>query len=328
MRDERETREAQAEELLSVVAHDLRNPLSCIQGYAEMLMSRELPAAEKQNLLGRILSCSRFAEQILEDLMDSTAIERGSFKTKPTRVLMTGLLRQAVETMEHTASARDVQLSLRGPEVDYPVQADPKRILQVVQNLVSNAIRHVDTGTGKVEVTLHDLDGELVVEVSDNGLGIAPEDVHAIFEKFVSLGDDRSRGSLGLGLFIARKIMELHGGRLWARSQGLGKGASFYFSLPKYDPDLAFRRYKDQRGMVTPPPRDLRAAPAGKPQPALAVAQAGPVAAPAARRPLGKRVIFQAALIATLVGAHLALARWLPRPSAVSGSLATSGPIR
>lgn len=248
---------ARGEELLPIVAHDLRNPIACIQGYAELLLARDPSPAERKQMLDRIVSCSRFAERIVEDLLDAEAAERGELSVKPRQAPASGLLRRAVELAEHCAQAKGVRLTLRGPDVDAPVLADPARIVQVLQNLLANAIRHSEAGTGAVEVRLHEAGEELVVEVSDNGRGIAPERLKRIFEKFYRGDEESGRGSLGLGLYIARSIVAQHGGRLWARSAGPGKGASFYFSLPKYDPEAAYREHKRRQGCATPPPRRL-----------------------------------------------------------------------
>lgn len=241
-------------ELLPIVAHDLRNPIACIQGYTELLLARESSPAERRTILDRILSCSRFAERIIEDLLDAEAIERGQLAVRTRQVLASSLMRRAVELAQHGAEAKGVRLVLRAPEADAPVLADPVRIVQVLQNLTANAIRHSEPGSGVVELRLHETGPELVFEVSDNGGGIAPERLERIFDKFYR-GDCSGRGNLGLGLFIARHIVERHGGRLWARSAGPGKGASFCFSLRRYEPEAAFRDYKRRLGCATPPPR-------------------------------------------------------------------------
>lgn len=248
---------SQAEELMQITAHDLRNPLSCIQGYTGMLLGKEMAEADRAKVLQRILSCSRFMEQIIEDILDTAAIERGEIELKKGQVLLPDLLRKSLELLDHTAASRRVSLSLEIGNAGDTALADPARILQVVQNLVSNAVKHVPAESGRVVVRLQEAGEELIVEVADNGEGIAPEHLEKIFEKFFQADAERARGSLGLGLFIARQIVELHGGRLWARSAGKGRGASFYFSLPKFQPEKAYQAYKAMRRMSTPPPRRI-----------------------------------------------------------------------
>ncbi|MBI4345690.1 MAG: HAMP domain-containing histidine kinase [Elusimicrobia bacterium] len=245
------------QELVAVVAHDLRNPLACIEGYAEFMMSRDLPAAERAKLLARILSCSRFMEQVIGDLLDLSAIEGGGFAVRKTQVRLSEVLAAAAESLAHSAESRGAALEVRGAPSAHWVQADPARIQQIVQNLVSNALKHVAQGTGRVEIVLHEFHDEFIIEVSDNGTGIDAANLDRLFDKFFR-ADPESKGSLGLGLFIARALVEAHDGRIWARSEGPGKGAQFFFSLPKFDPERAFAEYKAARGVPTPPPRKLR----------------------------------------------------------------------
>ncbi|MBI5200917.1 MAG: HAMP domain-containing histidine kinase [Elusimicrobia bacterium] len=297
------------EELVSMVAHDLRNPIACIEGYTGLLMARDMPQAERAKLLSRILSCSRFMEQIIEDLLDTAAVERGEFTVKKSQLMLPELLQNALDTMAHTAESRKVILSLTG-SATHTVEGDAARLQQVVQNLVGNAIKHVSVGTGRVDVKLHDSGDELIVEVSDNGEGIAPEHVEKIFQKFYSADTDRGRGSLGLGLFIATQIVERHGGKLWVKSDGKGKGASFFFSVPKFQPELAFEKYKQLRRSATPPPRRI------------AVAERMPAAVRGLWLPLALAV----SLIAATLGLHRGGS---PRPEPLRDALnAASGPLR
>lgn len=249
-----------AEELASAVAHDLRNPLSCVQGYADFIITRDPPREERDRLLERILSCSRFMEQVIENLLDSSALEHGRMSLNMTRVRVEALLREALEAMEHTAAARGVALELEAPEAASTVRADPTRLRQVIQNLVSNAIRHVPAGSGRVVIAVTESQGRLEVEVRDNGEGIAADQLERIFGKFRGEDGSRSRGSLGLGLFIARSIAELHGGRLWAESAGKGRGARLRLTLPLFEPETAYEEHKALRRCATPPPRTLPAA--------------------------------------------------------------------
>lgn len=276
-----------AEELVALVAHDLRNPLACVEGYAQILLEKEHPLEERRQLLRRILSCSRFAEQIIEDLLDLSAIERGTLEVRTASVALAGVLRRALETLEHGASVKGARLSLACSAADDLVVADEGRLRQVLQNLVSNALKHLPAGRGLILVRAYAAGEEIVIEVQDNGSGIAPEQLGRIFDKFYR-ADPATRGSLGLGLFIVRRIVEAHGGRVWAESEGEGKGASFFVTLPRFDPERRFREYKTQRGLATPPPRRSsslaalgRFAPAGRLVAIVAALAAG------ARRVLG-----------------------------------------
>lgn len=296
-----EVTRSQAEEMVSIVAHDLRNPLACIEGYTGLMLAKDMPQEERAKLLSRILSCSRFMEQIIEDLLDTAALERGELTVKKSQVQLPDLLHKALDAMSHSATSRRVTLSLSGTEVTLPVMGDASRLQQVVQNLVSNAIKHVPQGTGRVELRVHDLDRELVVEVSDNGEGIAPEHIDHVFEKFYSADGERARGSLGLGLFIATQIVEQHGGRLWVKSEGKGRGTSFYFSVPKSEPERAFNEYKALRRLATPPPRRI------------------PELAPIFTPSLSRGLALQLALAGALLAAYAGLSHLRQQPSSPMG---------
>lgn len=251
-----ESRPRQAEELLAIAAHDLRNPLTCIEGYAQLLLSRELPPEERAKMLQRIVSCSRFAEQIVEDVLDASALDRGALPVRKSQVALPGVLRQALETMEPAAAVRGATLTLRCPQAPRAVLADAARIAQVVQNLVGNALKHLPAAGGRVEVSVDDRGLEIQIEVLDNGSGIEPAQLDRLFQKYYQ-AEGRCRSSLGLGLHIAKSIVEAHGGAIWARSEGLGLGACFAFTLPAYDPERAYLGYKAARGVATPPPRPV-----------------------------------------------------------------------
>ena len=245
-----------AQELLAIVAHDIRNPLMCIEGYAELLLSRDLTAAERAKLIARIVSCSRFAEQIVGDILDTSAMERGELAVRKEALSLADVVAEALDSMEHAASSRGVRLTFERGSVSLPVLADPGRIRQLLHNLVGNALKHVRTGSGLVTVRLEERDSDYVVEVVDNGSGIDQKFLPRLFEKYYQ-ADPAARSSIGLGLYIARSIVAAHGGRIWARSGGPDRGATFAFSIPKYDPQLAYAAYKEARGCATPPPRRI-----------------------------------------------------------------------
>ena len=250
---------SEAQELISIVAHDLRNPLGCVEGYSEILASRQLSPAEREKILARIRSCCRFMESTIGDILDSTALDREDLPMHAGPIGLFEVLTQVVEAMEHTASSRQIQLILAPFSGKDVVLADAGRIRQAVQNLVSNAIQHVKAGTGRVGIRLHDANPDLIVEVTDNGEGIAPEHQAKIFDKFYRAGPERARGNVGLGLYVAERVVSQHGGKIWVRSDGPGKGASFYFTIAKFDPERAYTDFKTRRGCATPPPRQLEA---------------------------------------------------------------------
>ncbi|MBI4423810.1 MAG: HAMP domain-containing histidine kinase, partial [Elusimicrobia bacterium] len=158
-----------AQELLAIAAHDIRNPLMCIEGYAQLLLRQDLPAEERAKLLERILSCSRFAGQIVGDVLDTSALDHGQLAVRKEAVALADVVAGALEALEHAASSRGVRVAFEGAAGALPVLADPARIQQVLHNLIGNALKHVQPETGRVAVRLREQGSELLVEVVDNG---------------------------------------------------------------------------------------------------------------------------------------------------------------
>lgn len=242
-------------DILKVVAHDLRNPLTCIESYAELLLADNVSGADRRKILSRILSCTRWASHIVNDLTDSEAVEQGKLTLSSQLLSLEAVVAEAVEDFRVLCEARGVALALKIEARGSQGMADGMRVRQVLSNLLVNALKHSASG-GRIAVVMAETDAEVVVTVEDDGEGIDPNHLSRIFEKFYQAGKD-GRGSLGLGLFISRSIVELHGGRIWAASDGLGRGAAFSFTLPKYLPDVAYDRYRAFRAQPTPPPRRM-----------------------------------------------------------------------
>lgn len=242
------------DDILTLVAHDLKNPLTCIEGYASLLLEDGLTKENREKALRRILSCCRWAGAIVSDLMDAKAIEQGGFTLSKSLVSLEEVVRTAVEDLQVVCQRKAVVVHVQIAPGAGRVLADPVRIRQVVNNLLANALKHVSFA-GRISASLSEsAAGELVVSIADNGTGIDPAHQSKIFEKFYQASYE-SRGNLGLGLFISKVIVELHGGRIWVYSEGLGHGATFHFSLPQYQPERAYDGFKAWRSQDTPPPR-------------------------------------------------------------------------
>lgn len=239
-------------DVLAMVAHDLRNPLTCIEGYAINLQTLSLTEAEKADSLNRIVSCSRWAAVLVNDLLDAVAIERGRFTLRRRAVALESVLKETIEAFSLACRTRHVRLTLDISHESFLVMADPIRVRQVLHNFLNNALKHVPP-QGHIAVSAHHTGGQAVVEVTDNGTGIAPEDQAQVFDKFFRK-DDPSSGSLGLGLYIARSIIEGHGGSIGVRSEGLGKGSTFHFSLPAFKPERTYAEFKKSKAADTPIP--------------------------------------------------------------------------
>jgi signal transduction histidine kinase/CheY-like chemotaxis protein len=221
------------DELVSVVSHELRTPLASVVGFAELLRTRELKEAQRQQFLTVILEEGRRLTALINDFLDLQRMESGRQEIVPRPTDLAALLEQCA-LLAGEDPARPVRIELND---GLPlVRADSDRVKQVVTNLLSNA-RKYSPGGGEIGVSVREAEGQVIVSVQDHGLGIPPEALPRLFEKFyrVDNSDRRSITGTGLGLAISRKIVEAHGGRIWAESAGLGQGSQFSFSLPVAD---------------------------------------------------------------------------------------------
>ncbi|HVY61309.1 MAG TPA: ATP-binding protein [Planctomycetota bacterium] len=231
-----EERTADLNELLGMAAHDLRTPLTVMHGYAQMLvMAVEQEMFDKERGLEDLKQIERTAldmTNLLNDLLDAQKIEAGKIKIAPERTDVRELVMSAYNLNSLWAAAKKIQLVVEVDAALGTVRVDQKRISQVLNNLVSNAIkfsREGDTITIKAERTGTSLE----VSVKDTGQGIAPEDMAKLFGKFEQGKTKATKGEkgTGLGLAIAKKLVELHGGQIFVTSE-LGKGSRFAFTIP------------------------------------------------------------------------------------------------
>ena len=220
-------------EFLSMVSHELRSPLTSILGYAQ-LVQRDLEAGRQprdlQKRLEVIVEQSKRVNSLVEDLLDASRAEAGRLALKLQWVDLPDLIGKKVG--ESMLLAPDHRFEVDLPPSVPPVRADPGRIEQVLSNLLSNAAKFSPPGT-LITVRLLPEPDRVVVSVSDQGAGIAKEDIEGLFIPFhrVRQAAGREVKGVGLGLFISRSIVEAHGGDMWVQSE-LGKGSTFYFSLP------------------------------------------------------------------------------------------------
>jgi signal transduction histidine kinase/DNA-binding NarL/FixJ family response regulator len=215
------------DEVLGVVAHDLRNPLMAISMYAHVLHEGGLtpPQAEWVDV---VLRNTERMNRLIQDLLDVSALEAGRLRVQPVPCAAGPLTAEALQLLEPQARAAGVRLSRVTSPVP-PVRADRERVLQVLSNLLGNAVKFTPAG-GAVELAVESRGAEVVFTVRDEGPGIAAEDVPRVFDRFWQ-GAGTRRGGAGLGLAIARGIVESHGGRIWVESVP-GAGSTFSFTLP------------------------------------------------------------------------------------------------
>jgi CheY-like chemotaxis protein len=206
----------------------LRNPLNVISAAANSLHHR-LPDSLTRRPVERIMRAAQRAEHLIRDLLDISAIEGGHFSIEKQRIDTTSMLLAAIESQQGLAASASVILaSDLSPDLP-PVEADEERILEVLENLVGNAVKFTMAG-GTVTVGAAARSDELLLWVKDNGPGIAAELLPHLFDRFWQ-ASKRDRRGAGLGLTICRAIAEAHGGRIWAEST-LGEGTTVYFTIP------------------------------------------------------------------------------------------------
>jgi signal transduction histidine kinase/DNA-binding response OmpR family regulator len=242
-----EEADAAKSSFLSTVSHELRTPLTSVLGFAKIIRrrleerllplipseDRKVEQAKQQVLdnLGVVVSEGERLTKLIDDVLDLAKIEAGKFTWSMETLSMSELIERAVSATTSLFEGKPVRLVQHVEPVLPPITGDRDRLIQVVINLISNAVKF--TPTGLVTVSAKAQGEEITVSVTDSGIGIAPTDHQKVFEKFKQVGDtltDKPRGT-GLGLPICREIVEHHGGRIWVESE-LGKGSTFSFSIP------------------------------------------------------------------------------------------------
>lgn len=222
------------DQFLGIVSHELRTPLNGIQGFGSILadgLAGEL-SAEQAHYVHRILDSSDILLGLVDELLDVSRIQAGKFTLERQAVEVSALVKEAL--VERGTQALEKGLSiLNEVPADLPVvDADPRRVRQMLSNLLTNAIKHTPEG-GAIALRAH-VEGETVrLAVSDTGVGIAPEQLPRVFEAFtqVDMSNTRQVGGVGLGLFIVKMLVEAHGGELGVESE-VGQGSTFWFTLP------------------------------------------------------------------------------------------------
>ncbi len=242
------------DEFLGMLSHELRNPLAPIRSSVYLLRHADPTSAQADRARTVIERQSEHLTRIVDDLLDVTRIARGKILLHRDRVDLRDLVARATEDVRQGAEQRGVKLRVTLPESRLWSDADATRITQVIDNLVNNAIKFTPAG-GEIAVTLRDVDATAEIDVRDTGTGIDPELLATIFEAFVQGKRTlaRTEGGLGLGLALVKGLVELHGGSVAARSEGIGKGAEFIVRLPLVGPLVdEHTSHKAPRGATTP----------------------------------------------------------------------------
>ena len=231
MAENLERTEALRRQLIGDVSHELRTPLTAIKGSLEALIDGVLPA--EPETFEQIYQEADRLQRLVNDLQELSRVEAGAFKLDLQPLLLADILKTTTIRLERQYAEKGVRLEIDLP-ADLPeVQADADRLSQVLFNLVGNALQYTPTG-GQVTVAARRQGGEVLVGVQDTGIGIAADHLPYVFDRFYRADRSRARlsGGSGIGLTVAKHLVEAHSGRIWAESAGEGMGSTFTFTLP------------------------------------------------------------------------------------------------
>jgi signal transduction histidine kinase len=231
-RSEAERASRLKDEFIATLSHELRTPLNVMLGWTRMLEERPGHAGSA-HAAAIVARNGRLLARLVGDLLDISLMTTGQFRITRSAVQLNDVVQATADAMATLASERNVAMFMDLPAGHPPVAADAERIQQVISNLLSNAIRFTPAG-GHVQVRTHQAGDRTVLTVSDNGIGFDESFAAELFTPFRQADPSvrREQGGLGLGLSIAKSIVELHGGTVTGTSAGVGHGATFTVSLP------------------------------------------------------------------------------------------------
>jgi PAS domain S-box-containing protein len=221
------------DEFLATVSHELRNPLNAIMGWVHLLHSGSLDSVGSKRALETIERNVHLQVSLIDEILDLSRIARGKVHLTLRTVNLVPLLASALDVIRPAADAKEIAVEWKKSEARVFINGDSERLNQVISNLLSNALKFTPDG-GRISVSLERHGHEATISVSDTGKGIEPEFLPFVFDMFRQADSSitREHHGLGLGLAVARKLVELHGGRINAESAGAGKGARFSVTLP------------------------------------------------------------------------------------------------
>ncbi len=218
-------------DFISIASHELRTPLGVLLGYATFL--QEESQGQASEMASKVLNSALKLRELVEAMTNLNLIQVGSTRVEFRTIPIQQVISSAVKEIQIAAEAKNQKLSFNLPEKALIVQADPEKLKLVFVNLLNNAVRFTQP-EGEIWVRVMPMHNEAWVEIQDNGVGIPPGELENIFKEFYQVEDHMTRrvGGLGLGLSIARGIVKLHNGRIWAESGGEGQGSTFRVVLP------------------------------------------------------------------------------------------------
>jgi PAS domain S-box-containing protein len=221
------------DEFLATLSHELRTPLNAMLGWTRLLCAGTLDDATARRGLEVIERNTRAQTQLIEDLLDVSRIISGKLRLEMRMVEISSAVSSAVESVRPAAEAKRIRIDVRVDDQASQISGDPNRLQQIVWNLLANAVKFTPKG-GQVDVVVERINSHMEIKVTDTGAGIGPHFLPHVFERFrqADSSTTRSHGGLGLGLAIVRHLVEMHGGIVYASSDGEGRGSTFTVRLP------------------------------------------------------------------------------------------------
>ena len=222
------------DEFLATLSHELRTPLNAILGWSHLLTSRKSDPAMVERAIGVIRNNAMAQSQLIEDILDVSRIIGGKLRLKLARVPLQEVIEAALDSVSPAAQAKAIEIARDVDDIE-PITGDYDRLQQVVWNLLSNAVKFTPR-EGRVTVSLKRVEDDVVLRVEDTGIGISPDFLPYVFDRFRQADGTATRrhGGLGLGMAIVRYLVELHGGTVRVHSEGEGQGATFTIELPTH----------------------------------------------------------------------------------------------
>ena len=231
--EEAETASHLKDEFLTSVSHEIRTPLNAILGWARMLESKQLPPERAEHAVAAIGRSASALAHMIDDLLDTSRILQGAVRLALRPVDLAAVARGALDAVRPLAAAKNVHVAIDAGDGSRTVSGDADRLQQVIWNLLANAIKFTPEG-GRVNVAIESVNDDMELRVVDTGCGISPDFLPHVFERFRQAEATTQRHTgLGLGLGIARHLVQLHGGTVHAASPGVGHGATFTVRLPR-----------------------------------------------------------------------------------------------
>jgi signal transduction histidine kinase len=219
-------------ELLSIVAHQIKNPLVAIRGYTTLVKDKTISdAGMTGEVILKIKAAAGKLIDLLNNLLDLDHLEEGKMNYEFADIEMNKFLKEIVDDFQFAAKQKNLEISFEPLPPDIHIKGDSYKLSQVFRNLIDNAIKYTEKGRVRINIKTSDAQKFALITVSDSGLGMSSELIGKLFQKFSRRAGEKLVGS-GLGLYISKEIVEAHNGKIWAESEGEGKGSGFYVKLP------------------------------------------------------------------------------------------------